>query len=83
MSAPVARLNRRSQEVAREKIRASMLINRLEDHSLGEVEMSSTQVQAALGLLKKCVPDLTATTISDPDGDPVSLAVAFVAKHTG
>ena len=53
-----ARLNPRHQEMIREKIRASQLVNRLEDHVLGDADMSNTQVQAALGLLKKCVPDL-------------------------
>ena len=62
-----ARLNPRHQDMVREKIRASQLVNRLEKHVLpdddsGEtVEMSATQIQAALGLLKKCVPDLKAT----------------------
>jgi len=56
-----ARLNPRHQEMVREKIRASQLINRLEDHVFGEADMSNTQVQAALGLLKKCVPDLKAS----------------------
>ncbi len=45
----------------RQKIRASQLVNRLEKHAHGEVEMSSTQVTAALGLLDRCVPKLTAT----------------------
>ena len=53
-----ARLNRRHQEMIREKIRASQLVNRLESHVLDDVDMSNTQIQAALGLLKKCVPDL-------------------------
>jgi hypothetical protein len=42
----------------RERIQASMLANRLADHAFGKCEMSNTQVTAALGLLKKCVPDL-------------------------
>lgn len=53
-----ARLNRHHQDMVREKIRASQLINRLEDHIFEDKEMTSTQVNAALGLLKKCVPDL-------------------------
>lgn len=54
--------------MVRDKIRASQLVNRLEDHALGEVAMSATQVQAALGLLKKCVPDLSSTELSgNPD----------------
>ena len=66
-----ARLNQRHSDMVRDKIRASQLVNRLEDHVLGEVEMSSTQVSAALGLLKKCVPDLSAEQITGPDGGPI------------
>lgn len=36
-----------------------MLINRLESHVLGEVELTASQVSAALGLLKKTAPDLS------------------------
>lgn len=61
--------------MVREKIRASQIVNRLEDHVFGEVELSSTQVQAALGLLKKIVPDLSAQTISGEDGGPVELSL--------
>lgn len=43
----------------RENIRTSMLINRLESHVLGEVELTASQVSAALGLLRKTAPDLT------------------------
>jgi hypothetical protein len=45
-------------EVTRERIQASMLINRLQSHVLGDCDMKPTQVQAALGLLKKAMPDL-------------------------
>lgn len=74
-----ARLNPRHQDMVRDKIRASQLVNRLEDHVLGKgkdnkpIELSSTQVAAALGLLKKCVPDLRATEHSGPDGGPIGL----------
>lgn len=39
----------------RKKIQASMLINRLEDHALGIVEMTNTQISAAKILLDKVV----------------------------
>ena len=42
----------------RERIQTSMLINRLEDHMLGKVELSTTQVRSAEILLKKSLPDL-------------------------
>ena len=51
-------------EATREKIKASMLINSLENHVLKGSKMKSTQVTAALGLLKKVVPDLSATELS-------------------
>ena len=51
----------------REKIRTSMLINRLQNHVLGAVEMSGTQLRAAEILLRKCLPDLQAVVHS---GDP-------------
>lgn len=58
-----ARLNRMHQEAIREKIRASQLVNRLENHILDDIDMTATQVTAALGLLRKCVPDLKAEEI--------------------
>jgi len=45
----------------RDRIRTSMLTKRLTDHVLGKVEMTSSQVTAGLGLLKKTLPDLAAT----------------------
>lgn len=45
----------------RQKIRASQLVNRLEKHAHGEVDMSPTQISAAVALLDRCVPRLTAT----------------------
>jgi hypothetical protein len=62
----------------RDRIKASMLINRLTEHANGSVEMTSTQVTAALGLLKKAVPDLAAVQIS---GDPSGPLVVEIIKH--
>ncbi|MEW7987896.1 MAG: hypothetical protein AB2799_19085 [Candidatus Thiodiazotropha sp.] len=47
-------------ENTRRKIRATQLINRLTDHVMDKVDMKATQVNAALGLLRKCLPDLAA-----------------------
>jgi hypothetical protein len=56
-----ARINRiRLDDNWRLKIRTSMLIDRLEKHALGEIEMSATQIKAAETLLKKVAPDLQA-----------------------
>jgi hypothetical protein len=43
----------------RDKINVLALIEALEQHVLGEKKMTSTQVSAALALLKKTLPDLS------------------------
>lgn len=53
----------RHDEETRAKIQASQIINRLQDHIFGSVELSASQVSAALGLLKKTIPDLSAAEI--------------------
>ena len=67
-----ARLNPKHDQRTRDKIRTSQLINRLEAFALCEedpqtkkpVKMESHQVSAALGLLRKTLPDLQATELS-------------------
>jgi hypothetical protein len=61
-----ARKNKiRHDDETRAKIKASQLVNRLTDHALGNCEMSSTQVTAALGLLKKALPDLSSAEVKN------------------
>ena len=50
-------------EKVRQKIRTSMLINRLQNHVLGRIEMSKTQIAAAGILIKKVLPDMVAQTV--------------------
>jgi hypothetical protein len=45
---------------ARSKIQSSQLVNRLQKHVLGASVLDSSQVSAALGLLRKIIPDLAA-----------------------
>jgi hypothetical protein len=63
----------------REKIRASMLINRLRNHVLGRLEMSNTQLRAAEILLSKVMPNLQATDITALDSEGRDLAIALIA----
>lgn len=49
---------------ARQKIQTTQLVNRLTGHALGSVDMQPSQVTAALGLLKKSLPDLSATEMT-------------------
>ena len=55
----------------RDKIKNSNILNALIEHVEGKREMSSSQVTAGLGLLKKVMPDLTHTDHTS-DGKPVS-----------
>lgn len=48
-------------EKTRERIRVSMLLNRLTDHIEGKVELSQSQVRAIEILLRKTLPDLQST----------------------
>lgn len=52
----------------RAKIANSNILNALIEHADGRRDMSSTQVQAALGLLRKVMPDLAATELSGTIG---------------
>ena len=49
----------------RDKIKAGMVINKLLAHVKGEIEMTSTQVQAARILLSKILPDLKVIAVSE------------------
>lgn len=52
----------------RVKIRNSNILNALIEHVEGKREMSATQVTAGLGLLRKCLPDLSAVEHSGEVG---------------
>lgn len=57
------RLNPKHDERTRAKIKTSQLLNRLYQHAIGEVEMTSSQIKATEILLKKTLPDLSATQV--------------------
>lgn len=50
-------------EEHRTKIRNSKILNRLIAHVEGEIEMTSTQVTAGLGLLAKVMPNLSESDV--------------------
>lgn len=53
----------RLTEAHRDKIRNSNILTALIEHAEGKRDMTSTQVTAGLGLLKKALPDLSAVTV--------------------
>lgn len=72
----------RHDEETRAKIKTSQLINRLQDHALKDVEMSDGQIRAALGLLKKTLPDVTEQTTKH-EGNISLTVVTGVANADG
>ena len=72
-------------DTVKEKIKASQLINRLQNHALfvddpknednesvkRQTVMSDSQVRAAFGLLDKTVPSLKAVEMTGKDGGPI------------
>jgi hypothetical protein len=51
-------LNIEWEKMTRQKIQAAGVVNRLIDHVNGKNKLEQTQVSAALGLLRKVLPDL-------------------------
>lgn len=65
----------------KKKIQASQLINRLQDHVFSdEPLMDASQVQAAIKLLGKVVPDLKAVEHTGEGGGPVQFVIRDMTK---
>lgn len=79
-----ARKHLTHSEKTRERIKTSMLINRLTSFVEGGVELNPAQVTAALGLMKKTLPDLQAVTLdgNGPNGEIVH-SVEWHVKNAG
>lgn len=65
----------RHDEETRSRIQVGNIVNRLEKFIAGEIKMESAAVTAALGLLKKVLPDLTSVEHS---GDVTTTYVARI-----
>lgn len=58
-----ARLNNRHQQMIRDKIQTSQLINRLQKYVDGEIELTTGQVRSIEILLNKSLPSLSSTEL--------------------
>lgn len=75
----------------REAIKTSMLLNRLQSFALEQsdpqtgrpVEMSRDRMTAAITLLKKTLPDLTATQHSGDASSPIETSLTVRFKSPG
>jgi len=52
-----ARLNPRNAESTRQKIQTTQLVKRVQDHALGTLEMTPSQLDAAKFLINKRMPN--------------------------
>ena len=85
------RLTKRQTDSCRDKIQASMLINRLQDHIAGKIDLSSSQVRGIEILLNKSLPSLQATeldaTVNTSDAasmtDAQLVAIASSGRKAG
>lgn len=77
MAARKKLLNPARAEEVRQKIRATLLVKKLEDHVLDGTNLEPSQVTAALGLLKKAVPDLAAIELSGNENKPVEMRIRW------
>jgi len=71
----------RHDENTRLKIQAAQLINRLESHARGDVEMTTTQVRAIEILLRKILPDL-ADVRMEVDAQPITFNLNMGAPQS-
>jgi hypothetical protein len=77
------RLNRRHTEMVLQKIQVSQLVNRLQSHALGEIEMTKTQIVAAKILLGKRLADQKAVEHSGEIGrkQPSEMSMAEINER--
>jgi hypothetical protein len=66
-------------ENTRLKIQAAQLINRLQDHAAGKVDLSTTQVRAIEVLLRKTLPDLSDVRM-EVDAQPITFQLDLGKK---
>ena len=68
-----ARLSKRHSDVVRAKIQASVIIDRLQKHVAGKIEMTATQVAAANSLLDRSVAKLQQIQHVGDEGGPIRI----------
>ena len=85
--------NKSFPEKGRERIKATLLLEKLQRHALADAEMvdgqvvvpgahfTASQLKAAEILLRKCIPDLKAVEVRGEDGGPIRtrLEIEFVS----
>lgn len=60
-------------DFTRERIQTTQIVKRLTEHVFDRAEMSRSQVAAAIALLKKSLPDLQSTALTNSDGSDLTV----------
>lgn len=79
-----ARIDRRHSELVRQRIQTSIILERVHQHFIGELELTASQLKAAEMLLDRSVPKLAQVQhVGDEEGGPIqhSLTVEFVNER--
>ena len=74
-------MSRRHTEVARERIKVSVLLDRLDKHSEGKIEMTTTQVKATEILLDRSLPKLQHIQHVGENGGPIQVVMAVTDRN--
>lgn len=65
-------------QATRDRIQAAALINRLQEHSLGDKPtMDQSQVNAAVRLLNKVLPDLSSVQLQGDPDKPIETRIEY------
>lgn len=68
-----ARLNPFNQQEVKNRIQATQLVKRLQDHALGTIEMTATQIDSAKFLLNKRISNApTDVNIGGQEDNPIN-----------
>jgi hypothetical protein len=66
----------------RKRIQTGVILKRLEDHVVGKQELTATQISAANILLRKSIPDLSATELTGAEGGPLQLIAKWQSEKS-
>jgi len=61
----------------RERISSGVILARLEQAALGELEVSAASLKAAEIVLRKTLPDLARTEVTGEDGGPQEMTISW------
>lgn len=76
-----ARIQPRHIDEVRAKIKASQLVNALQNRALGKNKMDAVAVQSARVLLAKVIPDMKAVEHTGPSGEPLRFTLYVPNKQ--